>query len=91
MPKTRKRQRTPITADPGPVKPGSPLHRALELVAREVAKSLRPIRHRGTNDGNNADEVLDVPRSCSSWLFECTRLAGSPAGTRLNEPTTSPV
>jgi hypothetical protein len=40
MPKTRKRQRTPITADPGPVKPGSPLHRALELVAREVAKSL---------------------------------------------------
>jgi hypothetical protein len=40
MTKQPKGPRTKTRALDGPVKPGSPLYRALEMVAREIAKSL---------------------------------------------------
>ena len=40
MTKQPKERKTNAKAGVGPIKPGSPLHRALEMVAREVAKGL---------------------------------------------------
>jgi hypothetical protein len=40
MPKETKRRDRIMTVNCGPIKPDSPLHRALEMIAREIAKDL---------------------------------------------------
>jgi hypothetical protein len=40
MPKEPKRRDRKATANYGPIRPDSPLYRALEMIAREIAKDL---------------------------------------------------